>query len=496
MNFKTNFTLLLKARYPIIYIVTKEEERAESAILENNIGRPCYSWNFIAGYQGKTDGSGFAKKNPLMALDLPSKLDTQASAIFILKDYDLFFKDSSIIRTLKNLNSSIKTQSKNIIIISPDVNIPDPLKEIITIINFPLPTQEEISEEVKRLTYVLQETISDKTISNITNACQGLTLEKIRRVLSRAIAEEGNLTKDSLLLILEEKKQIIQQTQLLEFCLPDQEISDLGGLNNLKKWLRLRSTSFSSLAREYGLPFPKGLLLVGVQGTGKSIAAKAIASEWSLPLLRLDFGKLFASLVGQSEFRIRKVIEIAEALAPCILWIDEIDKAFSSAQNSGDNGTTNRVLATFITWLSEKKSSVFIIATANKIECIPPEVIRKGRFDEIFFLPLPNYNERAAIFNVHLRKVRPKNSKYYELPLLSKISSNFSGAEIEQSVIDAMRLGFHKEKEFSVSEILVATRNIVPLARIKNKEIDQLQKWASSGNINIASENDIVKTKE
>ena len=227
--------------------------------------------------------------------------------------------------------------------------------------------------------------------------------------------------------------------------------------------------------------------VVGVQGTGKSIAAKIIAYEWKLPLLRLDFGRLFASLIGQSEQRVRKMIEIAEALSPCVLWVDEIDKAFAGAQGSGDSGTTSRVLATFITWLSEKKTPVFVVATANNIDCIPPEILRKGRFDEMFFLNLPTREEREAIFEVHLRNYRPKEVSNFQLPLLGQLSKEFSGAEIEAVVIEAMRLGFNENREFTNEDVLVSIQNLVPLARTKNKEIDYLKAWAESGNVISAS---------
>ena len=283
------------------------------------------------------------------------------------------------------------------------------------------------------------------------------------------------------------KKQLIQQTELLEFCSTANKLTDLGGLDNFKSWIRLRSESFSQAARNYGLPYPKGVLLVGVQGTGKSLAAKSIANEWKLPLLRLDFGRLFASLVGQSESRVRKMIELAEALSPCILWVDEIDKAFAGSQGNGDNGTTSRVLATFLTWLSEKKSPVFVIATANNIDYIPPEIIRRGRFDEIFFLGLPNLEERKSIFNVHLTKYRPDTCQNFQVSILSEASKDFSGAEIEQSIINAMRLGFNKNREFNTEDILTSIQSLIPLARTKNKELQTLQDWSNSGRITNAS---------
>ena len=492
MNFLSDLILLLKARYPILYISTSEEERVEyllNFITKKYISRVYYSWDFVDGYQGNPNDKGFASRNPLEALELIEKLTPETGAIFILKDYDNFLKDLSITRKLKNLSRTLKTQPKNIIIVSAEVNIPDTLREFITVLDFPLPTYTEICEELKRLIKSLQQEVSNDLILELGVACQGLTLERIRRVLSKIIAQSGEINHQSLLLVLQEKKQIIQQTELLEFCLSNNVLTDLGGLMNFKNWLNLREKAFSQSAIDYGLPYPKGVLLVGIQGTGKSLAAKIIANKWNLPLLRLDFGRLFASLVGQSESRVRKMIQIAEASAPCILWVDEIDKAFSNSQGGGDNGTTNRVLATFITWLSEKVSPVFIVATANNIEWIPPEVIRKGRFDEVFFLALPNKEERQAIFEIHLNKYRPNKLKNYELDLLSKVSVDFSGAEIEQVVIDAMRRGFNEEREFTTEDIFLSIKTSIPLARTKSKEIKKLNEWAESGNVTLASGN-------
>ena len=490
MNFLNEFVLLLKARYPIIYIATNEEERIEYLIkycAKKYVVRTYYSWDFVSGYQGNPNDTGFAARNPLEALDLIGKLTPETASLFVLKDYDNFLKDFSVVRKLKNLSRSLKTQPKNIIIVSSEINIPDSLKEFVTLLEFPLPSYSEIVEELNRLISSLQQEIEPETLNNIAIACQGLSLERIRRVLSKVIAKYGEIDASSPNLILQEKKQIIQQTQLLEFCLNDKNISDLGGLDNFKDWLSLRSKAFSQEAIKYGLPYPKGLLLVGVQGTGKSIAAKIIAHEWQLPLLRLDFGRLFASLIGQSEQRVRKMIEIAEALSPCVLWVDEIDKAFAGAQSSGDSGTTSRVLATFITWLSEKTSPVFVVATANNIDWIPPEILRKGRFDEMFFLNLPTREERQAIFEVHLKKYRPDLIQTFQLPLLGQLSKDFSGAEIEQVVIEAMRLGFNEDREFNNEDILVSIQNLVPLAKTKSKEIDLLKAWSESGNVTSAS---------
>ena len=490
MSFLNDFSLLLKARYPIIYICTNEEERIEYLIrycAKKSVNRTYYSWDFIGGYQGNPNDKGFAAQNPLEALDLIDKLTPETASLFVLKDYDNFLKDFSVTRKLKNLSKSLKTQPKNIIIIAPEVNIPDSLKEYITLLEFPLPNFNEILEELNRLTSSIQQEISQEVLYSVALACQGLSLERIRRVLSKIIAKYGEINKASPTLILQEKQQIIKQTQILEFYLNDKGIDDLGGFDNFKDWLSLRKQAFSQEAINYGLPYPKGLLLVGVQGTGKSIAAKIIANEWDLPLLRLDFGRLFGSLVGQSEQRVRKMIQVAEALAPCVLWVDEIDKAFAGANSNSDGGTTSRVLSTFLTWLSEKTSPVFVAATANNIEYIPSEILRKGRFDEMFFFNLPTTEERKDIFEVHLKKYRPDNIDTFQVPVLAKLSKEFSGAEIEQVVIEAMRLGFIEGREFGTEDVIISIQDLVPLAQTKSKDLDLLKAWSESGNVKSAS---------
>ena len=268
-----------------------------------------------------------------------------------------------------------------------------------------------------------------------------------------------------------------------------QTLDEVGGLDNLKLWLEQRSSSFSEKATNYGLPVPRGLLLVGVQGTGKSLTAKAIAHDWRLPLLRLDFGRLFAGIVGESESRVREMIRVAEALSPCIVWIDEIDKSFNQSEGKGDSGTTNRVLATFLTWLSEKTSQVFVVATANNFEVLPLELIRKGRFDEIFFVGLPVESERKQIFEVLLSQLRPDSVQDYDLQSLSKKAIDFSGAEIFQAIIEGMYIAFNENREFTTSDIMKGLNEIIPLAQLEKKKIQTLQQWALSGRIRTASSN-------
>ena len=490
MRFSEEFELLLRACYPLIYIPTPEEERVENAIANcaKKLGnRSVYIWDFVDGYQDNPNNAGVGQRNPLQALEFVEKLSERAGVIFILRDFHRFLEDISVSRKLRNLARRLKSQSKNIVIVAPQIEIPTELTEVLTVLDFPLPTTTEIKTEIQSLLTSRVQNLPDQLLDELVRSAQGLSLERIRRVLTRAIATHGQLQLEDVELVLEEKRQSIRQTQILEFYPATEQISDIGGLDNLKDWLLRRGGAFSEQARAYGLPHPRGLLLVGIQGTGKSLTAKAIAHHWHLPLLRLDVGRLFGGLVGESESRTRQMISLAEALSPCVLWIDEIDKAFSGIEGRGDSGTTSRVFGTFINWLAEKQSPVFVVATANNIQSLPPEMLRKGRFDEIFFVGLPHQEEREAIFTVHLSRLRPHNLKNYDLKRLAYETPDFSGAEIEQTLIEAMHIGFSQNRDFSADDILEAASQIIPLARTAQEQIQFLQNWAAAGKARLAS---------
>lgn len=496
-HFSQEFSLLLRACYPLIYIPTQEEERVEKAIA--NIGknvnnRNIYTWDFVDGYQDNPNNTNVGRRNPLQALEFIEKLPSNTAGIFILRDFQRFLEDISISRKLRNLARILKAQPKNIIVVAPEINLPSELKEVFTIVEFALPQADEIKTEIQRLSSSTGQSLNEQFLGELVRSAQGLSLERIRRVLTRAIAQNGKLEEEDVELILEEKKQSIRQTQILDYYPAKEQITDIGGLDNLKEWLLRRGSAFSESARAYGLPYPRGLLLVGIQGTGKSLTAKAIAHHWHLPLLRLDVGRLFGGLVGESESRTRQMINLAEALSPCILWIDEIDKGFAGADGKGDSGTSSRVFGTFITWLAEKESPVFVVATANNIQNLPAEILRKGRFDEIFFVGLPSQDEREAIFNVHLTRLRPHNLKSYDIKRLAYETPEFSGAEIEQTIIEAMHLGFSQNRDFTSEDILIAASQIIPLARTAKEQIEFLQNWATSGKARLASRNQLRLT--
>jgi SpoVK/Ycf46/Vps4 family AAA+-type ATPase len=318
----------------------------------------------------------------------------------------------------------------------------------------------------------------------LTAACHGLSEQRVRQLAARALARRGQLGEADLAEVLEEKRQAIAKSELLEYCPSEATPADIGGLAALKHWLEQRHMAFSEEAMRYGLPLPRGVLLVGPQGTGKSLTAKAIAHSWSMPLLRLDVGRLFAGLVGASEARTRDMIQRAEAMAPCVLWIDEIDKGFGGDARS-DGGTSQRVLGTVLTWMAEKTSAVFVVATANGVDKLPAELLRKGRFDEIFLLDLPSAEERRAILDLQLRRRRPDHS--IPLEVLVDRTAGFSGAELEQTVIEAMHLAFAEHREFGEADLIAAASQVVPLSRTAREQLEALQIWASSGRARPAS---------
>nr|YP_009300440.1 AAA domain-containing protein Ycf46 [Campylaephora sungminbooi]AKU47359.1 AAA domain-containing protein Ycf46 [Campylaephora sungminbooi]ALN11806.1 AAA domain-containing protein Ycf46 [Campylaephora sungminbooi] len=487
MTFEKELILLISSKSSIIYIITDEEQRLEhvlNLISEKIFTKSIYSWDFINGYIGNPNQNKKALKNPIEALEIIENHQSKTPNFFLLKDYHYFLNDSSIMRKIKNITALLKNTNNYIIISANSNQIPNSLYEYINVIYFPLPNYKEIMMEIRKI-FQIAKINNTEYITILSNAYKGFSINKIKESLSRILMSQISIKK-SIKQIENEKRKIIQQTNILDFYPSKYKLEEIGGLYNLKDWLKKRQYSFSEQAQTYGLNNPKGLLLVGIQGTGKSLSAKAISQEWNMPLLKLDIGKIFASLMGESEIRMRQAIEISEKCAPCILWIDEIDKAFNKNISNNDSNTNNRVLGSLLTWLAEKRTNVFVVATTNTLVGLPTEIIRKGRFDEIFFLDLPKYQERIQILTIHLRKVRPLTWFKYDIEYLSKITNKFSGAEIEQSITDAMYNSFYEEREFTTQDIVDSINQIVPIAFIDEKNILKLQEWAYSGKIRIA----------
>jgi len=482
-----NFELLIKSRTPLIWIRTKEEERLYKILKKScnklNIKR-LITWDCVNGLKGLLNENGKFSNNPLGALNWIKEQNSELPTILLVKDFHKFIDDPSINRTIKELSSSLRETSHNLILSSHILPSSEELDELITIINLPLPDLIELTTLIKKIAISTDSDLSDHDLNELAIASSGLSETKLKQVTAKALTQRGKLSKDDIKDILEEKKQVIARSEILEFFESNSSQSEVGGLKVLKVWLNQRYRAFSKEARDYGLPIPKGVLLVGPQGTGKSLTAKSISQSWSMPLLRLDVGRLFSSLVGSSEARTRETISRAEAMSPCILWIDEIDKGFGGDARS-DGGTSQRVLASLLTWMAEKESAVFVIATANAIDKLPAELLRKGRFDEIFFLDLPNSEERLSILNLHLKKRRP----CFNFPLSTIIdrTDGFSGAELEQAVIEGMHFSFSEKRELMEKDLIKAVSELVPLSRTAKEKIDFLKEWSSTGRARSAS---------
>ena len=493
MSFQSELEILIRARYPILYIVSNEELRVQALIEEiaRRRQKKVFEWTCTTGMipSGTSIQSQKARsaatKDPLAALD--QVIEMVEPAIFVFKDFHPFLAKSNftVVRKLKDIALHLKNSYKTIILISPVMEIPPELEKEITVLNYPLPAKAELGDLLDRILGELAEVkevdldLDDPAREKLLQAALGLTLNEAENVFAKILVKEQGLGSANIEDVLAEKQQIIRKSGLLEYYDAPERFENIGGLSVLKDWLNKRVVAFTEDAQRFGLPAPKGILMLGVQGCGKSLCAKAVSNQWQLPLLRFDMGRMFGSFVGSSEENVRRAIAVAESVAPAILWVDEIDKAFAGAQGSGasDSGTTARVFGTFLTWLSEKKAPVFVVATANDISHLPPELLRKGRFDEIFFIDLPSRDERVEILRIHI-SLRGRDAEAFDLTSLADASHEFSGAEIEESIISAMYDAFSEGKPLNTNHIVAAVRQTVPLAKTMEEQISGLRAWA------------------
>jgi len=484
--------ILVRAKYPVLYLVTHEEERAEKIISEvaRKQNKRCYSWSCTRGLlETGTDMQSKKKlsegtRDPMAAMD--AVIDNIENAIFIFKDFHPYLKHPDSVRRLRELAGFLRDSPRTLFLISPSLVIPCELEKEITVVEFGFPTPGEVDQKIDEMIDLVKGNAKVKINlgvqdrERLVKACSGLTLREVENVLSKTLISHLKLDGEDFRAILQEKEQIIRKSGVLEFYSATEAFKNVGGLENLKEWLKKRSQAFSEKAKAFGCTPPKGILMLGVQGCGKSLVAKAVSSLWNVPLLRLDMGRIFSSLVGSSEENVRRAIRTAESVSPAILWVDEIEKAFAGVQSSGmsDGGVTSRVFGTFLTWLQEKTSPVFVIATSNKIRDLPPELFRKGRFDDIFFVDLPLPVERMDIFAIHLQK-KGRDPKAFDLPRLSAQSEGYSGAEIEEAISSAIYEAFALTQELSTDLIIKSISETYPLSKTMKEEIDDLRKWAT-----------------
>ena len=502
-----HLTNLFKARFSFVYIPTWEEIRIVDLItkIANNVKtiktkRDVFIWSSTEGLKKNLKDGQESVNNGNEPIDALNFIDNYNNpAILILKDIHPLLglnnrnADYNLIRKIRDVAGSLKNAdvSKNVVIIAPSLVLPLELQKDITVVDFDLPTLGEIKSllnemiEMNESSGILIDLKEDEK-EVLCKAAQGLTLQEAENAFARAMVSKGQLTIQELDVILDEKCQVIKKTGILEFIKSDFNMNDVGGLENLKKWLIKRNNSWLGKAqKDYNLPAPKGVLITGVPGCGKSLTAKAMSALWQLPLLRLDVGKIFSGLVGSSEENMRKAIQTAEAVAPSILWIDEIEKGFGGNSSERDGGTATRVFGTFLTWMSEKTKPVFVIATANNINALPSEMLRKGRFDEIFFVDLPTKAERKVIFKLHLEKrLKGSISKDFAvtdtlLNKLAEITEGFVGAEIEQVVISALFEAFSENRTLSEEDLYKVIKNTVPLSTTQSEQILAIREWAN-----------------
>ncbi len=488
--------VLIRARYPLIYVVSWEEERVEQALqqIASKRNKKLFTWTVTQGIvksgtevQRSRPGSTNTT-DPLMALD--AVIDQIEPAIYLFKDFHPFMAGErcnlSIIRKLRDVSYHLRDTYKSIVIVAPCIQMAPELAKDVTMVEFGLPRPEHFGALLDRIIDDVKDNpdvqinLDAESRERLLHAARGLTLKEAENVFAKTLVLDGKIDGDDIGIVFSEKQQIIRKSGLLEYYEATERMGHIAGLENLKHWFQKRRIAFTERAVKFGLPAPRGVMLLGVQGCGKSLCAKAVSSMWKLPLLRFDVGRMFSSLVGSSEENIRRALQVAESVAPAILWIDEIDKALAGSTNSGgsDGGTASRVFGTLLTWLSEKTASVFVIATANDISHLPPELLRKGRLDEIFFVDLPVEAERIDILKIHLLK-RGRDPKNFDLAELARWCDGFSGAEIEEAIISALFDAFSRQTDLTTDIVKNSLIETVPLSKTMSEELSNLRNWAA-----------------
>jgi ATP-dependent 26S proteasome regulatory subunit len=490
-KFVQDLDLHIRARYPLLYLVTWEESRLD-AILNDMAaahGKALFNWSVTRGLKrvggARVLGTNEGSRDPVEALGQIGRLTEPA--LVVLKDFHPFLNDPGVVRALRELAQDLKSTFTTVILLSPTLQIPVELEKEISVLDVPLPTFRELYQLLREIVAVVRQgqkavvDLSKEDAEALIKASQGLTLSEAENAFAKAIANDGRLDANDIPLVLDEKRQVIRKSGLLEYYPVDADLEGVGGMESLKSWLAARESAFGDAARKFGLPAPKGLLLLGVQGCGKSLTAKAIGASWRLPLLRLDMGRIFSGLVGSSEENMRRAIRVAESVAPAVLWVDEIEKGLAGAGGSGnmDSGVGQRVFGALLTWLQEKTAQVFVVATANRIDLLPPELLRKGRFDEIFFIDLPRAAERREIFKIHISR-RERDASAFDLDKLVALTEGYSGAEIEQAVVAGLFHAFHAREELAQPHLVQAITETLPLSTTLGEEIGRLREWAKT----------------
>ena len=496
MRVNEELNLLIKSKYPVVCFETIDEIytiRQQKAIAEQ-LDLTFYQWSLTDGLRrGDSEGSYYQTKEPVkmlrMVQDLlrPKEDEELKPGLFVLKDFEKYLEDVLALRLFKDIINRIKGTKNTFVIVAAEYKLPKDIESDSAHLIGGYPAADEIktviketAEELKRTNKKVSLSLSDEELNKIVNTLKGLSIQQIRNVINQCLLSDNILDINDLRTIETYKKKVFDQEGLLEFYLTEDK-NNIAGFDNLKRWLIERKGSFST-EKTISLPIPKGLLLMGVQGCGKSLAVKVIARELNLALYRLDLARLYSKYIGETEQNLRKALMVVEKLCPVCLWIDEIEKGFAASGGDIDGGVSQRILGTFLTWMQERKASCFIAATANDIYRLPPEFLRKGRFDEIFFVDLPNAESRERLLKIHLKK-RELNPENFDLKKIVDVTVDFSGAEIEQAIIAALYRASTEKETISTRHIIEQIKSTKPLSVLKSEEITALRDWAKERTI-------------
>ena len=465
----TRLDLLVQARYPLIYLLTYEEERVERALRKRP--KPLWTWRVTEGLRDAEQALVPDSQSPLSALDAFAAAAPEG-ALLLLVDFHHALADTTVVRRLRDLDPVLGASQQAALILAPQLVVPKDLEKDVMILDVPLPSAEEVARILRIFLKAQGLTMDADLFERVVKASLGLTEKEIKRTYVRVLLKSSTFTEAQLDDLVVAKRQAIRRSQHLEFYDRVEDMSEVGGMNALKDWLVQRGMAFTDRARAYGLPEPKGVFLLGVQGCGKSLTAKAVASLFRIPLLRLDVGALFSGGGGIEE-SLRDTIRIAESISPVVLWIDELEKGFLTK----GEGASGAAFGTFLTWLQEKTRPVFVVATANEVRTLPPELLRKGRFDEIFFVDLPGVHDRLEILDIHIRR-RGRDPETFDLFQCAEETEKYSGAELEQVIVEALFHAYAADRELITRDLLRVIRDTVPLAVTMDDRLKELREWA------------------
>lgn len=486
-NKRDELRLLVNSRHPIITVETPEEERVEALLLEvgAELAVPTYTWSVTTGL-AKAHGA------PIYNTDSPEQAVAnialiQGDAIFLLKDFARYCDNDRVCRRLREIAEKFRAERRSIVITAASLQLPPDLRGDSVPFQLGLPSADELLPGVKAVLAEMNRTqqvpiaLDSSGIGQLAQNLVGLPQEEAMRALRMSILARRRMDATLLDAVLDAKREALRNDGLLVTVRRDSSFTDIAGLKRLREWIGKRKSALTPEGRRFGLEAPKGILITGVQGCGKSLAARSVAGEWGYELARLDAGALYDKFIGESEKRLQKALELAQKLAPMVLWIDEIEKAFASAGSSGDAdaGLSQRLLATLLTWMQDRESGVFLAATSNNISALPPEMLRKGRFDEIFFVDLPNVEVRSALFALHLKK-RGRDVAGFDLPNLAAASEGFSGAEIEQAIVSGLYTAFAQKQQLSTDILLGEIHGTQPLSVTRAEDVQAIREWAKT----------------